>query len=196
MDQYGAGWRPWPVVWSAVFVGALSALAVALIIGLIGFAVGAHEVARQVSWRDVRLTTLIFNVAGAFFAFVAGGWVAARIADFRRAEPAILHGAIVWLVTIPALLALAATGAIAGFGGWLGTLGGFHAAPAAVPSGTDVAAAMRNTALSTLAGLLVGLMGSVIGGWMASGEPMTLGYYRRRARGELVEGEPPARRVA
>lgn len=194
MDEY-AGWRAWPVVWSAVFVGALSALAVALIIGLIGFAVGAHEVARQASWRDVRLITLIFNVAGAFFAFAAGGWVAARIAGFRRAEPAMLHGAIAWLVTIPALLALAATGTIAGFGGWLGTLGGFHAAPAAVPSGANLAAAMRNTAVSTLAGLLVGLIGSVIGGWMASGEPMTLGYYRRRVRGEVIE-EPPARRAA
>lgn len=195
MDQYGTGWRPWPVVWSAVFVGALAALAVALIIGLIGFAVGAHEVARQASWRDVRLTTLIFNVVGAFFAFAAGGWVAGRMADFRRAEPAILHGVIAWLVTLPALLALAGTGTIASFGGWLGTLGGFHAAPAAVPSGTNVAAAMRNTAVSTLAGLLVGLMGSVIGGWMASGEPMRLGYYRRRVRDEVVE-EPPARRVA
>jgi hypothetical protein len=28
--------------------------------------------------------------------------------------------------------------------------------------------------------LLVGLIGSVIGGWMASGEPMTLTHYRTR----------------
>lgn len=167
----------------------------ALICGLIGFAVGAHEVARQASWRNVRLTTLIFNVVGAFFAFLAGGWVAGRMADFRRAEPAVLHGVVAWLVTLPALLALAATGTIASLGGWLGTLGGFHAAPAAVPSGTDVASAMRNTAVSTLAGLLVGLMGSVIGGWVASGEPMRLGDYRRRMRGDVVQ-EPPARRAA
>lgn len=44
------------------------------------------------------------------------------------AEPAILHGVVAWLVTLPALLALAATGTIASFSGWLGTLGGFHAA--------------------------------------------------------------------
>jgi len=30
-------WRPWPI-WSAVWIGALAAIAVGLIIGLIGFA--------------------------------------------------------------------------------------------------------------------------------------------------------------
>ena len=193
MEHYDSTWRPWPVVWSAVFVGALSALAVGLIIGLIGFAVGAHEVSKAATWKNVRMITLIFNVGGAFFSFVAGGWVAARIADFRRAEPAILHGAIAWLVTIPMLMALAATGTLANYGGWLGSIAGFHATPTAVPSSTDVAAAMRNTALSTLAGVLVGLMGSVIGGWMASGEPMSLTYYRRRS---LSPEETRPRRVA
>ena len=49
-------WRPWPI-WSAVFVGALSALAVGLIIGLIGYAVGAHQLSgsRLTSWSSVRM---------------------------------------------------------------------------------------------------------------------------------------------
>ncbi len=194
MEQYDSGWRPWPVVWSAVVVGALAALAVGLIIGLIGFAVGAHEVSKAASWKGVRMITLIFNVGGAFFAFVVGGWVAARIAGFRRAEPAIIHGAIAWLVTLPILMLLAATGTLANYGGWLGSLAGFHATPTAVPSSTDLAAAMRNTALSTLTGVLVGLIGSVIGGWMASGEPMTLSYYRRRGQAPIEETR--TRRVA
>src|SRR5437867_9082172 len=67
----------------------------------------------------------------------------------------------------------AATDTLASYGGWLGSLAGFHATPTSVSSATDMAAAMRNTALSNLTGVLVGLMGSVIGGWIASGEPMT-----------------------
>src|SRR5881409_2040017 len=173
MEQYDSGWRPWPVVWSAVIVGALSALAVGLVIGLIGFAVGAHEVSKAATWKNVRLITLIFNIGGAFFAFVVGGWVAARIAGFRRAEPAILHGAIAWLVTLPMLMLLAATGTLANYGGWLGSLSGFHA---------------------TLTGVLVGLMGSVIGGWMGSGEPMMLTYYRRRGQAPIEETR--TRRIA
>ena len=96
------GWRPWPV-WSAVWVGALSALAVGLIIGLVGYAIGAHQLTapRTMTLNTVRLVTTLFSVAGAFFAFVVGGWVAARIVGARRAEPAILHGVIAWLVTVP-----------------------------------------------------------------------------------------------
>jgi hypothetical protein len=42
------------------------------------------------------------------------------------------------------------------------------------------AIAARNGALGTLRALLLGLMGSVIGGWMGSGEPIVLGARRRR----------------
>jgi hypothetical protein len=193
MAEY-ENWRPWPI-WSAVWVGALAALAVGLIIGLIGYAVGAHQMSgpRITTWKNIRLITTIFNVAGAFFAFVAGGWVAARIAGFRRAEPAMLHGAVVWLITIPMLMLFAALGATAAYGGWYGGLSGAPTWVAQVPAaGGDVAAAVRNTALATVTALLLGLVGSVLGGWMASGEPMSWTYYRRRTLGDV---ERP-RRVA
>jgi hypothetical protein len=176
-----SGWRPWPV-WSAVWVGALSALAVGLIIGLIGYAIGAHQLTapRSMTFRNVRLISTIFSVGGAFFAFVVGGWVAARIVGARRAEPAILHGVIAWLVTIPVMLALSAGGAMVMWGGWYG---GMIASPAWIatpPTTPEIAAAVRNGALAAVAALLLGLVGSVIGGWMASGEPMKIGHYRRR----------------
>src|SRR2546427_8455310 len=178
MEQYDSGWSPWPVVGSAVIVGALSAPAVGLVIGLIGFSVGAHEVSKAATWKNVRLITLIFNIGGAFFAFVVGGWVAARIAGFRRAEPAVLHGAIAWLVTLPILMLLAATGTLASYGGWLGSLAGFHATPTAVSSATDMAAAMRNTAPSDLARGVVGLVGRAVGGVAGSRGPGTRGGRR------------------
>jgi hypothetical protein len=125
----------------------------------------------------MRITSLIFSVGGAFFAFVLGGWVAARIAGFRRAEPAMLHGSLTWLLNIPMMLALGAFGAARFFGGWYG---GFVLAPSPATVDAATAAAMRNSALGVLLALLIGLIGSVIGGWMASGEPMSLTYYRRR----------------
>jgi hypothetical protein len=117
----------WPVFWSAVWVGSLSALAVALIFGLVGIALGAHQLGpgqRILKWSEFRLGALIFSVFGAFLAFVVGGWVAGRIAGFRRSEPAMLHGAIVWLITVPLLLVLAALGAANYFGAWYGGLAG------------------------------------------------------------------------
>jgi hypothetical protein len=117
METQQSEWTRWPVAWSAIWVGTLTALAVGTIIGLLGFALGANEVSRYVDWKKVRLVALVFSIGGAFFAFVAGGWTAARIAGIRRSEPAILHGSIVWLLALPLLMVLSALGGLAHFGG-------------------------------------------------------------------------------
>jgi hypothetical protein len=174
-------WMIWPVSWSAVWVGALTAMAVGTLIGLIGYAVGANEASQYVDWKKLHLIGLIFSVGGAFFGYVAGGWVAARIAGRVRSEPAMLHGAIVWLLTIPILLVLGAMGAAGHVGGWYGGLSSVSAGATPL-SDADMATAVRNNALATALALLIGLIGAVLGGWMASGEPMTFTHYRTRDR--------------
>ena len=189
------GFLPWYVSWSGVFVGALSALALLLVFGLTGIAVGSHQIGQRLaSWHEFRLITLAFSVFGSFLSFVLGGWAAARVTGTRRAETAMLHGAIAWLVTIPGLLLFAALGA----GGYLGAWYGGLAAPAPwTPQSTPMvesaaaAVAARNAALGALTALLLGLVGSVVGGWMGSGERMTLNFSKRphrqhaRAWGEI-----------
>ena len=194
MNSHESEWIRWPVAWSAIWVGALTALAVGLIIGLLGFALGANEVARTVDWTKLRLISAIFAVGGAFFAFVAGGWTAARIAGIRRSEPAMLHGAIVWLVTLPLLLGLAALGIAGHWGGWYGGLGSITPLSLGAAPDPDLAEATRNNALATAVALLLGLVGSVVGGWMGSGEPMTFTHYRRRDRLVDVPGTTPSAR--
>lgn len=175
-------WHSWPVSWSAIWVGALAALAAGLIIGLAGTALGAYENAHIVSWRKFQFWTLVFSVCGAFFSFAIGGWTAGKILGARRSEPAMLHGAIAWLVTIPFLLVLASLGAASYFGVWYGGLAGTPAwAPPVASLDTQAAIIARNSALGALTALLLGLVGSVIGGWIASGEPMTFTYHRTRA---------------
>ena len=172
-------WERWPIWWSSIWVGALAAIVTALIIGLIAVAVGAHELGtsqRITRLSDIHLGTLIFSIVGTFVAFVVGGWVAGRIAGIRRAEPAMLHAAIAWLVAVPLLVILAALGAGNFFGSWYGGLAG---APAWVTPSTAVvdpnaALVARNEALGAVTALLLGLVGSIIGGWMASDEPMWL----------------------
>ena len=44
----------------------------------------------------------------------------------------------------------------------------------------DTPRAVREYALGAASALLLGLMGSVVGGWMASGEPMNFTYHRTR----------------
>ena len=169
----------WPIAWSAVWVGALAALAVALIFGLTGIAIGAHKVGVSLTnARELGLGALIFSVCGAFFSFVVGAWITSTLAGYRQAEPAIIHGGVVWLVTVPMLLLLAALGAGAYFGGWYSGLAGTPTWATPHPVDPNAAAAVSANALGAVAALLIGLVGSVIGGWMASGEPMSP-WYRR-----------------
>jgi hypothetical protein len=80
------------------------------------------------------------------------------------------------------LLGLAAVGSLGHFGGWYGGLSGITAGAAAITPDPNTAIAMRNNSLATAVALLIGLIGAVIGGWMASEEPMTFTHYRTRDR--------------
>lgn len=168
----------WAVNWSAVWVGALAALVAALIFGLLGTTVGATSVEKFSSFTTITRIEVAMVICSAFFAFVIGGWVAGKITGAVRSERTILHGAIAWLVATPVLVLLLAVGAGNAFGGWYGglVLSPFSAQVAQAPT----PAAVRATALAAITSLLIGLIGSVIGGWMASGEPMTFTYHRKR----------------
>lgn len=187
----------WHVSWSAIYVGTLAAIAAGLIVGLIGISVGAHTLGpadRVVSWSRVGLGTLILSIFGAFLSFAAGGWVAGTIAGLKRAETAMLYGAIVWMTAVPILLLLAALGAGNYFGGWIGNLAG---TPTWVTPANQVdpnaAQVIRNSALGAVTALLLGLMGGVVGGWIASGEPMSIGYYLRSTESRVRREIPGSR---
>ena len=184
----GMATKAWPVYWSAIWVGALSALAVGLIFGLIGTAVGAHQVGKKVvNIHDLSFWGLVFSVAGAFFSFVVGGWIASSIAGLRRAEDAALHGAIAWLVAQPMFLMLAAFGAASFFGTWYSGLAGtpVWATGSSVTADPNAAMVARNSAIGVVTAMLISLIGSCLGGWMASGEPMSVTY--RRAKPDIPE---------
>jgi len=210
-------WAHWPIHWSGIWGGALAALAAVLLFGLVGVAVGAHLLGpdhRVVDLKKLTLPTLAFSVFGAFLAFVIGGWVAGKIAGILRSEPAMLHGALVWLIAVPMLVVLANLGAANYMGGWYAGLAGtpswgtsagapFERPDPLPPMATEAEIAqfkadqaaykqnvkqwqedspkvVRNSALGAITALLLGLAGSVIGGWLASGEPMTFTYHRNR----------------
>jgi hypothetical protein len=114
-------WVHWPVNWSAVWVGALTAVTVSLLLGLIGLALGAHLLDpdhRIVDLKKIGFGVLAFSVFSAFFTFAGAGWVAAKVAGTLRSEPAILHAVIAWVVAVPLLVALAAVGAGSSLGAW------------------------------------------------------------------------------
>lgn len=178
----------WPVRWSAVWVGALTGIATALMLGLLAVALGAYAASGRLGPEDLGIGDLIAAVGGAFFSYVAAGWVTARLAGFRDPEPAALHGAIAWLVALPVLLVLVSLGAGSLFGAWQTGLAGTPAWVTPPPPGPHAAELAREAAGGGLTALLLGLVGSVLGGWLASGAPMTFenplrGRARRASQG-------------
>jgi hypothetical protein len=172
--------RHWPINWSAVFAGSLAALAIAVIAGLASVAVGAQMVGHGesvTSWHRVQVGGLIWAVCSAFFSFVAGGWVAGKITGHTICEHSMLHAALAWCVSIPFFILITALGAGSYLGGWYGGLAGTPAwvvtNPSTIPA-ADAYAIVRNNALGALSALVLGLIGSVLGGWMASGQSMIL----------------------
>ena len=91
----------------------------------------------------------------------------------------MLHGAISWLVATPLLVVMIAAGAGNAFGGWYGGLVSSPLGPA-VAQPVTTTSVVHGTALAAVTSLLIGLVGSVIGGWMASGEPMHFTHHVKR----------------
>ena len=177
-------WTAWPVYWSPIIVGALSSVVAVALFGLMGTAFGAWKAGNEgriTTWSGVGLWALAYAVFAAFLAFVIGGWITARVAGIARAEPAALHGAITFLVATFILLALAAFGGTV-YNQWYASLAPSPAVPAQPGQPADPAAAKAAAAGATAAAvaLLIGLAGSVIGGWMGSGQRMDFSFMRER----------------
>jgi MFS family permease len=171
-------WVAWAVNWSAIITGALAAITMTLIFGLVGTAIGATSLEKFSSWKTISRIEIAVVILASYFAFVIGGWVAGRITGARHSERTILHGVIAWLVSTPILVVMIAAGAGSAFGGWYGGL-------VASPIGAAIAQAPtpdinRGTALSAVTALLLGLVGSVSGGWLAAGEPMHIHHHKKR----------------
>jgi hypothetical protein len=180
-------WTAWPVYWSPVIVGALASVVAVVLFGVIGTAVGSWKAGnegRVTDFSGVGRLAVAYAVFASFFAFVIGGWVTARIAGIRRAEPAILHAAIAFLVATVVLLVMASFGG-AVFNGWYVGLAPSPAVPTPAGQPVDPAVAKAAAAGATVAAaaLLIGLAGSVVGGWMGSGERMDFSFYNRERVG-------------
>jgi hypothetical protein len=183
----GDSWTAWPVYWTPVIVGALAAVVAVVLFGIIGTAVGSWKAGnegRVTDFSGVGRVAVAYAVFASFFAFVIGGWVTARIAGIRRAEPAILHAAIAFLVATVVLVAMASFGG-AVFNGWYVGLAPSPVVPTPTGQPVDPNAAKAATTGATAAAvaILLGLAGSVVGGWMGSGERMDFSFMEReRAR--------------
>jgi hypothetical protein len=184
------------VRWGPILAGLVSALATLLVLSLLGVAVGltaatgdpaggANGAATRTG--NYGLGATIWAAVSALIAFFVGGYVAGRTAGVRGKSNGWINGALVWAVTLPLLLWLAASG-LSGFLNAIGfNLGGFvdtvntasqnvantgsatAAAPNADPAEVQrTAESARNGAWGALAALVLGLIAAGLGGLLGS----------------------------
>lgn len=132
------------ISWAAVFAGVVAALAVQLLLSILGIGIGASTIdplVEQNPMSGVGIGAGIWFVISSLIALFAGGWVAGRLAGMPRTLDSMLHGILTWGLTTLLLFYFLTTTVGALIGGTFRVLGSGLSAAA-----TSVAAAAPTVA--------------------------------------------------
>lgn len=116
------------ISWGALFAGLVVALAIQLLLSLLGIAIGMasiEPVTEENPMQNFGIATGIYWLISTAIAVFAGGWTAGRLAGMPTPLDSILHGAVTWalfaLFTIW-LSTSAVGGILTGVGNMLGSI--------------------------------------------------------------------------
>jgi hypothetical protein len=101
------------VSWGAIFGGTFISLAIMVLLGSLGIAIGATTIdphtGETPSLRAFGIGAGIWWIVGGMLALFGGGWAAGRLAGPRRRLESSLHGVVTWAFTTTAAVALMTT---------------------------------------------------------------------------------------
>jgi hypothetical protein len=108
------------VSWGAVMAGAVVALAVYLVMTLLGAAIGLSVTDVNFNTDGLGTGAGIWAVLTTIVALFAGGWVASQSVVGETKGEAVVHSVIMWGVVMAMIMWLVASGARAGFSAMVG----------------------------------------------------------------------------
>lgn len=205
------------VSWSAIFAGAVMALAVYFLLSILGIAVGLSAVNR-VGENELATGAAVWAIATLLVALFFGGWITSKSTVGENKTEAVIYGVLLWGVLFAFLLVGMAGGVRIGFAALLGEERG--ASPAVtrpVISEADLRSAgvgadqvqhiqdnlqhlsrtMRTSgndnrvvqgAWWSFGGLLLSLFASIGGAVVGAGPALTLRSIRTASPGTVVHG--------
>ncbi|HYZ90092.1 MAG TPA: hypothetical protein VE620_12410 [Myxococcales bacterium] len=154
--------------WAPVIAGALCALAIQIVLGLFGTAMGIS--AGPSGSNEIGILGAIWSILTPAFASLVGAHVATRLASALHPAGAYLHGVLVWCIGLIAgavfLTGVLTGGAIGGGRAVSGNLrrdDGAFQQPRAEQIGKSAAGASALAGLAALFGLAGALIGSISG---------------------------------
>ncbi len=136
VHEWRAGWRR--TSWAAIFAGAFVAMALFIILQLLGAGIGALSLdltgTRTTSPTSLGIGAAIWWFITGLIALFIGGWVAGRLGWRPSKVDRALHGLTTWAVFYVALFLMVSTALGALLGGGLSLLGGTGSAASQVAS--------------------------------------------------------------
>jgi len=136
------------VSWGAVFAGAVAAIAIQLVLALIGLAFGAANInpATQTHpFAGFATGSAVWMFISGIIALFCGGWIAAHLAAVPKRADSMLHGVLCWSMATLATAFLVSVTAGRVVGGAAGIVGqGLSAVGAGVGNLAAAAAAQTN----------------------------------------------------
>lgn len=137
------------ISWGAVAAGTVTALALQVLLAMLGTGIGASTIDAVATGETPSATVLgggaaIWWVVASLISLMAGGWVAGRLSGVARTAEGGMHGMLTWAVAVLAMVYLVSSAAgslVRGAAGVLGTAATVTAtgAAAAAPKIADVA---------------------------------------------------------
>jgi hypothetical protein len=136
------------VSWSSILAGVTAAIAVQLLLNLLGIAVGAGTINPQQGQQPgqgLAVGAAIWFVLSSIIALFVGGWIAGRLAGTSNKKDGALHGFVTWALAslvLFYLLSSAVGGLVGGAASALGQTASLAArgAKAVTPAATNVIA--------------------------------------------------------
>ena len=107
------------ISWAAVVAGALLALAVALLLGLLGSAIGL-SINDNVSGRSLAIGAVVWAILVTAGSLFLGGFIASQLTTGENKIEGVLYGVLVWAVTFGLLVYMAAQGVKGSFSAMIG----------------------------------------------------------------------------
>jgi hypothetical protein len=120
---------PWHkrISWGAVFAGVVIAIAIMIVLNLLGLAIGLATIdpatGETPGARPLSIGAGIWWIVSALIALYAGGWIASRLAGAFRNETGTIHGLLVWATATLAMVWMASSALGALVGGTFSALG-------------------------------------------------------------------------
>ena len=116
------------VSWGAIAAGAMIALAIYLILTLLGTALSL-EVAVRGRTVNLPVGAGIYSIVSLLLAMFFGGWATSRLAVGESKLEAVLYGIILWGVLFTGLIWMVSAGVSRGFGAIAGVAYGAYSSP-------------------------------------------------------------------